>query len=82
MLRTITPATPNASTAASGPGLTWFLSIPRQLWLRHRCRADLRNLLHLGPRLIADSGMMMEDIEQMADAPFWQSAHVPALRHF
>jgi hypothetical protein len=86
MLRIITPAapvpSPNSATIAPGLALVRFLAIPHWLWRRHRLRAGMRAVLHISPRLMEDSGMMMEDVEEMADAPFWQSAHVPPLRHF
>ena len=84
MFRTIVPAAPasNPVTAASGRACAAFFAIPRRLWRRHRYRAGLRAMLRMGPHLIADSGMTMEVAEQEANAPFWQSPHVPPLRLF
>ena len=84
MFRTILSAAPasNPVTAAFGRARAAFLAIPPRFWRRHRYRAGLRAMLHMGPHLIADSGMTMEVAEQEANDPFWQSPYVPPLRPF
>jgi uncharacterized protein YjiS (DUF1127 family) len=50
-------------------------------WLRRRhYRAELRELLIMGPHFIADFGMTVAEAEQEANLPFWRSSLVPPLR--
>ena len=63
-----------------------WIATPRRLlqewWNRYCYRQRLRALLLMGPHLIADIGMTMEEAEREADNPFWQSRHLPPLRYF
>ena len=83
MQRTIAPAASVRNTNTTfGHAFASTIAIARQLWRHHRYRADLHAMLHLGPHLFADIGMTKEYAEEEANAPFWQSPHVPPLRHF
>ena len=53
-----------------------------ELIRRYDYRQQLRHLLSMGPHLIADFGMTIEEAEREANVPVWQSTHVPALRHY
>jgi uncharacterized protein YjiS (DUF1127 family) len=53
-----------------------------RLWLlRRRHRTQLRGLLIMGPQLIADMGMTMEEARREVDLPFWRSPVAPPLKH-
>jgi len=55
-------------------GLTQVL----QEWeLRRRRRVELRRLLLMGPELIADFGMTMQEAEFEAGQPFWRPLQSP-----
>jgi uncharacterized protein YjiS (DUF1127 family) len=49
---------------------------------RHRYRHELRELLLMDPKLIADLGMSLEEAKLEAEAPFWKSPYLPKLRLF
>ena len=56
---------------------TYLVQILETWQARRLRRAELCHLLMMGPNLIADMGMTVEDAEAEAGLPFWKPAAAP-----
>lgn len=70
-------ASPLASPISLGPKPRFQVADLRAVWAAWRrrrcCRRDLRRLLRVGPHMIKDIGLTLEEASREVAKPFWRA---------